>query len=97
MPRATVHRYVSTLVALDYLEQLRSRRYRLGPRAGEFGMSVLGATGLRGNLRTHLKELRSHTALTASIAVLDNTAPATVTARHGTPSYVSVQWVGSLT
>lgn len=73
MPRATVHRYVSTLVALDFLERLSSRRYRLGPRAAEFGMSALRATGLRGDSRAHLKELRNRTALTASIAVLDNT------------------------
>jgi IclR family pca regulon transcriptional regulator len=47
MSRSTTHRYVITLLALGYLEQGASRKYRLGLRVTDLGMSALNSTGLR--------------------------------------------------
>jgi IclR family pca regulon transcriptional regulator len=73
MSRSTTHRYVITLVALGYLEQGASRKYRLGLRVTDLGMSALNATGLREHAHPFLQELRQQTGYTASLAVLDGT------------------------
>jgi IclR family transcriptional regulator, pca regulon regulatory protein len=73
MSRSTTHRYVITLVALGYLEQGASRKYRLGLRVTDLGMSAMNATGLREHARPHLEELRQRTSYTASLGVLDET------------------------
>ncbi len=71
MSRSTTHRYVTTLLALGYLEQGRSRKYRLGLRVTDLGMSALNATGLRENVHPFLEELRERTGYTIGLAVLD--------------------------
>jgi IclR family pca regulon transcriptional regulator len=71
MSRSTTHRYVSTLVALGFLEQDASRKYRLGLRVTDLGMSALSSTGLREHAHLYLEELRQRTSYTASLAVLD--------------------------
>jgi IclR family pca regulon transcriptional regulator len=71
MSRSTTHRYVITLVALGYLEQGASRKYRLGLRVTDLGMSALNSTGLREHARPYLEELRQRTSYTATIGVLD--------------------------
>jgi IclR family transcriptional regulator, pca regulon regulatory protein len=73
MSRSTTHRYVITLVALGYLEQGASRKYRLGLRVTDLGMSALNSTGLREHAHPYLEELRQRTSYTASLAVLDGT------------------------
>jgi IclR family transcriptional regulator, pca regulon regulatory protein len=73
MSRSTTHRYVITLVALGYLEQGASRKYRLGLRVTDLGMSALNSTGLREHARPYLEELRQRTTYTASLGVLDGT------------------------
>lgn len=73
MSRSTTHRYVITLVALGYLEQGASRKYRLGLRVTDLGMSALNSTGLREHARPYLEELRQRTSYTTSLAVLDGT------------------------
>jgi IclR family transcriptional regulator, pca regulon regulatory protein len=70
MSRPTTHRYASTLVALNYLEQGPGRKYRLGMRAGDPGRSAVGSTSLRSLPHKLLAELRDTSACTASIAVL---------------------------
>ncbi len=70
MSRSTVHRYAITLVALGYLEQDSSRKYRLGLRVSDLGMSALSSTGLREHAHSHLQELRQRTGYTASLAIL---------------------------
>jgi IclR family transcriptional regulator, pca regulon regulatory protein len=67
----TTHRYVITLVALGYLEQGASRKYRLGLRVTDLGMSALNSTGLREHSRPYLEELRQRTSYTVNLAVLD--------------------------
>src|SRR5271155_4244577 len=71
MSRSTTHRYVITLLALGFLEQGASRKYRLGLRVTDLGMSALNSTGLREHAHPYLEELRERTSYTASLAVLD--------------------------
>jgi IclR family pca regulon transcriptional regulator len=71
MSRSTTHRYVITLVALGYLEQVASRKYRLGLRVTDLGLAALGATGLREHAHSHLEELRRRTSHAVALAVLD--------------------------
>ena len=71
MSRSTTHRYVITLLALGFLEQGASRRYRLGLRVTDLGMSALNATGLREHSSPYLEELRQRTSYTVNLAVLD--------------------------
>jgi IclR family pca regulon transcriptional regulator len=73
MSRSTTHRYVITLVALGYLEQGASRKYRLGLRVTDLGMSALNSTGLREHAHPYLEELRQRSSYTTSLAVLDDT------------------------
>jgi IclR family pca regulon transcriptional regulator len=72
MSRSTTHRYVTTLVALGYLEQGPSRKYRLGLRVTDLGMSAMNATGLREHAHDYLEELRLRaSSFTVGLAVLD--------------------------
>lgn len=71
MSRSTTHRYLTTLVALGYMEQDKSRKYRLSLRVTDLGMSVLNATGLREHSHSVLEELRGQSKFTACLAVLD--------------------------
>lgn len=71
MSRSTTHRYVITLVALDFMERAANRKYRLGLRVTDLGMSALNAMGLRERARPYLEELRKRTTFTTSLAVLD--------------------------
>jgi IclR family pca regulon transcriptional regulator len=73
MSRSTTHRYVITLLALGYLEQGASRKYRLGLRVTDLGMSALNSTGLREHAHPYLEELRRRTSYTTSLGVLDAT------------------------
>lgn len=71
MSRSTTHRYVTTLLALGYLEQGKARKYRLGLRVTDLGMSALNATGLRENVQPFLQELRQRTGFTTGLSILD--------------------------
>lgn len=71
MSRSTTHRYVVTLLELGYLEQGTSRKYRLGLRVTDLGLSALNATGLREHAHPLLEELRQRLSYSASLAVLD--------------------------
>jgi IclR family pca regulon transcriptional regulator len=74
MNRSTTHRYVITLVALGYLEQGASRKYRLGLRGTDLGRTALACTGIPQHSHPLLEELRQRTGCTASVAVLDGTS-----------------------
>lgn len=71
MSRSTTHRYVVTLVALGYLEQDAQRKYRLGLRVTDLGMSALNSMSLREHAHPYLEELRRETNFTVNLAVLD--------------------------
>jgi IclR family pca regulon transcriptional regulator len=68
---STLHRYTSVLLAGGYLEQNSARSYRLGARAGDLGLAMLGSFPLYGPLRGTLRELRERFGYTASVVVLD--------------------------
>jgi IclR family pca regulon transcriptional regulator len=68
--RPTMHRYVTTLVSLGYLEQDASRKYRLGLGTIDLG-AALYATGLCKHARPELETLARRTCYSAEIAVLD--------------------------
>jgi IclR family pca regulon transcriptional regulator len=70
MSRPTTHRYASTLVALNYLEQGPRRKYRLGMRAGDPGRSAMSSTVLGKLPHVYLAELRDSSMCTASLALL---------------------------
>jgi IclR family transcriptional regulator, pca regulon regulatory protein len=71
MSRPTAHRYASTLVALNYLEQGPRRKYRLGMRAADPGRSAVNSTAIRRLPHHYLADLRDRSMCTASLAVLD--------------------------
>lgn len=71
MSRSTTHRYVVTLLELGYLEQDTQRKYRLGLRVTDLGMSAINSIGLREHSHPCLEELRQRTCYTVSLAVLD--------------------------
>jgi IclR family transcriptional regulator, pca regulon regulatory protein len=71
MSRSTTHRYVITLVALGYLEQGASRKYRLGLRVTDLGMAAMNSTGLKEHAHPYLEELRQRSSYTTSLGVLD--------------------------
>lgn len=71
MSRSTTHRYLTTLVALGYMEQDKSRKYRLSLRVTDLGMSALNSTGLREQAHSILDELRQGSRFTVSLAMLD--------------------------
>jgi IclR family pca regulon transcriptional regulator len=73
MSRSTTHRYVITLVALGYLEQDASRKYRLGLRVTDLGMSALNSTGLREHAHPYLEELRQRSTYATSLSVREGT------------------------
>ncbi|HYM46686.1 MAG TPA: IclR family transcriptional regulator [Solirubrobacteraceae bacterium] len=71
MSRSSTHRYMSTLVALGYLEQGERRKYRLTLRVTRLGMSALSATGLREHAHADLLVLSSRTGYATALATLD--------------------------
>ncbi|MHB8233287.1 MAG: IclR family transcriptional regulator [Solirubrobacteraceae bacterium] len=73
MSRSTTHRYVTTLLALGYLEQGASRKYRLGLRVADLGLSALNSVGVREHAHPYLEELRQRCRYTVSLAVLEGT------------------------
>jgi IclR family transcriptional regulator, pca regulon regulatory protein len=73
MSRSTTHRYVITLVALGYLQQGASRKYRLGLGVTNLGMAALSSTSLREHAHHYLQELSRQSTYTVSLAVLEGT------------------------
>jgi IclR family pca regulon transcriptional regulator len=73
MVRSTTHRYVTTLVALGYLEQDPSSKYRLGTRVADLGMSAFKSMGLREHAHPYLEELRRQTSCTTNLGVIHGT------------------------
>lgn len=71
MSRPSTHRYMSTLVALGYLQQGARRKYRLALRVTELGMSALSATELLEQAHADLLELSSRAGFPVALAVLD--------------------------
>lgn len=83
MSRSTTHRYIITFVALGYMEQVAKRKYRLGLRVTELGMSTLNATPLREHAHAALVELSNRSGYTLSLAVFDGPEIVGVDRVHG--------------
>lgn len=69
--RSTTHRYVTTFVALGWLEQTKMRRYQLAPACMRPGMALLEEIVLGTGCEPILCELREQSGHTVSLGVLD--------------------------
>lgn len=74
LSKPSAHRYASTAAALGYLQQNRSRKYVLAPKAANPGLSAI--TTFRRSLQAQraLEELREKTGYTVSLGALDRNA-----------------------
>ena len=71
MNRSTVHRYVTTLTSLGYLEQDRStRKYQLGLRVMDLGLAAVNSSELRDVARPDLEALSDRSGHTVNLAIL---------------------------
>ncbi len=68
--RSTTCRYAVTLVALGYLEQNASRKYRLSARGANVGLCLLNSMTVRDAAREHLRHLRNRVGHTVSLGLL---------------------------
>jgi DNA-binding IclR family transcriptional regulator len=68
--RSTACRYMTTLVALGYLEQNASRKYRLAARAANVGIAAI-ASQPSTSARVVLDQVREETGHTASLGALE--------------------------
>jgi IclR family pca regulon transcriptional regulator len=72
LTRSTSHRYVATLTRLGYLQQNpHTRKYRLGPRVVDLGLSAINSMELREISAPHLQQLSDETGHTVNMAILD--------------------------
>lgn len=72
LPHSTIHRILSTLIRLGYVEQDPSTgRYRLGLKLLSISSVILENLDLRRIARTHLVDLMRETGETANLVVLD--------------------------
>lgn len=72
--KSTVHRYLNTLKTLGYLEQDEdTKKYRLGIRVVDLGVTVLGGMELRQIAFPYLEELATETGHTVNMSILDGT------------------------
>jgi IclR family transcriptional regulator, pca regulon regulatory protein len=71
MKPSSTHRYLSTLVALGYLEQDARHRYRLALAVTRLGLSAMSAGSLREHAHPYLQELSRQTSYATAIAILD--------------------------
>jgi IclR family pca regulon transcriptional regulator len=71
LSRPTTHRYARTLVHFGYLEQDRSRKYRLAPGAADPGTKIIREVRRGLSARAALEHLRELTGHTVSMGVLD--------------------------
>jgi IclR family pca regulon transcriptional regulator len=71
MHRSTTHRYIITLVALGYLEQVNDRKYRLSLATTRLGMGTMNGISLQEHAGPLLRELYQRIGYTVSLAILD--------------------------
>ncbi len=84
MSRSTTHRYMITLVALGHLKQGASRRYRLGLRVVDLGLSAMSSTSLLDHAEPYLEDLHRGSRFTVAMAVLDGPRVLLVESLRGT-------------
>jgi IclR family pca regulon transcriptional regulator len=84
MSRSTTHRYVITLVALGHLKQGAKRKYSLGMRVVDLGLSVMASTKLEDHAQPFLADLHRRSRYTLTLAVLDEPRVQLVESMRGT-------------
>lgn len=71
LSRGAAHRYVATLVALDYLQRCPgTRKYRLGPSIMSLGMCALNTLEVRRLGKPHAEQLARDLGYTVTLAIL---------------------------
>lgn len=72
--KSTVHRYLHTLKTLGYLEQDEdTKKYRLGIRVVDLGVTALGGLELRQIAFPYLEDLATEFGHTVNMSILDDT------------------------
>ena len=71
LTRSTTHRYASTLTQLGYLDQDKNRKYRLGLRVIDLGLTAVSQSGLLGIALGELQKLHHKTKLSVGLVVLN--------------------------
>jgi IclR family pca regulon transcriptional regulator len=72
LTKSTTHRYVATLVKLEYLHQdPETRKYHLGPRVVDLGFAAIDSMELTRVAAPSLQALADETGYTASMALCD--------------------------
>lgn len=72
LTKSTTHRYVTTLVSLDYVQQdPETRKYHLGPRVIDLGFAAIDSMELTRVAAPALQALADETGYTVSMAVCD--------------------------
>ncbi|HET8560507.1 MAG TPA: IclR family transcriptional regulator [Marmoricola sp.] len=72
LTKSTTHRYVATLVRLDYVQQdPETRKYYLGPRVIDLGFAAIDSMELTRVAAPALQALADETGYTVSMAVCD--------------------------
>ena len=73
LTRSTAHRYITTLARLGYLHRdPASRKYNLGPRVHDLGLTAINSMELRDVAAPHLRQLCDETGNTVNMAILDD-------------------------
>lgn len=70
MPTSTVHRIMSTLATIGFLDRPERGRYRLGLRVHELGQTAVFGIELRERAVPFLEELRSQVGQTIQLSIL---------------------------
>lgn len=74
LPKTTVHRFLKTLLAMNYVMlDPRARTYSLAPRVMALGFSVLSGMDLRQTAFPYMEALSRETDQNVNLAVLDRT------------------------
>ncbi len=74
LPKTTVHRFLKTLLAMNYVTlDPRTRAYSLAPRVMALGFSVLSGMSLREAAMPFMEALSRDTAQNVNLAILDRT------------------------
>jgi len=74
LPKTTVHRFLKTLLSMNYVTlDPRTRSYSLAPRVMALGFSVLSGMDLRQTAYPFMEALSRETSQNVNLAVLDRT------------------------
>jgi len=90
-PKSTVHRMLSSLVHLGFVEQQSDSRYRLTLKLWRLGVSVFSSLDLLKAARPHLESLMQAADETVYLVVLDPSGDIVYVAKVESPRSIRVQ------